>query len=172
MRKAYAVNRRKRIEPGPGQESVWDYPRPPRLEECNKYIKVIFNGVSIAETQRAKRILETSHPPVYYIPPEDVKLEQHFTATPRTTFCEWKGEASYYTITVGDKTAINAAWFYQNPTHPYEALTNHVAFYPGKMEACFVNDEQVRAQEGDFYGGWITSEILGPFKGGAGTSGW
>ena len=105
------MNHRKRIEPGPGQESVWDYPRPPRLEESNKHIKIIFNGVVIAETKRAKRILETSHPPVYYIPPEDMKLEQYFSATPRTTFCEWKGPASYYTIAVGDTTVTNAAWF-------------------------------------------------------------
>ncbi len=91
MGKAFAVNHGKRIEPGPGQESVWDYPHPPRLEESHKHIKVIFNGVVIAETERAKRILETSHPPVYYIPPEDVKLEQYFSSTQRTTFCEWKG---------------------------------------------------------------------------------
>jgi uncharacterized protein (DUF427 family) len=110
MGKTFAVNHKKRIEPGPGQESVWDYPRPPRLEESHKHIKVIFNEVVIAETERAKRILETSHPPVYYIPPEDVKLKQYFFETPRTTFCEWKGAAYYYTITVGDKTAINAAW--------------------------------------------------------------
>jgi len=166
------VNHKKRIEPGPGQESVWDYPRPPRLEESHKHIKVIFNGVVIAETERAKRILETSHPPVYFIPPDDVKLEQYFFETARTTFCEWKGAASYYTITVDDRTATNAAWFYQHPTHPYEALAKYVAFYPGKMDACFVDDEQVQAQEGDFYGGWITSEIVGPFKGGAGTFGW
>ncbi len=95
MGKAFAVNHRKRIEPGPGQESVWNYPRQPRLEESNKHIKVIFNGVVIAETERAKRILETSHPPVYYIPPEDAKLGQYFSMTPRTTFCEWKGTASY-----------------------------------------------------------------------------
>jgi len=166
------VNHNKRIEPGPEQESVWDYPRPPRLEESKKHITVIFNGVVIAETERAKRILETSHPPVYYIPPEDVKLEQYFSETPRTTFCEWKGGASYYTITVGEKIGTNAAWFYQHPTHPYEALANHVAFYPGKMDACIVDGEQVQAQQGDFYGGWITNEIVGPFKGEVGTHGW
>jgi uncharacterized protein (DUF427 family) len=149
----------KRIEPGPGQESVWDYPRPPRIAEISKHIQVIFNGVVIVDTRRAKRILETSHPPVYYIPPEDVQLERYFTPTPRTTFCEWKG-------------AANAAWFYRQPSHPYEALANHVAFYPGKMDACYVDGERVQVQEGDFYGGWITATILGPFKGGAGTSGW
>src|SRR5690242_1396328 len=100
----------KRIEPGPGQESVWDYPRPPRLEESSKHVQVIFNGVVIAETQRTKRVLETSSPPVYYIPPEDVKLE-YLRPTTHSTFCEWKGGASYYDITVGDKTVANAAWY-------------------------------------------------------------
>lgn len=165
------MQKRQRIEPGPGQESVWDYPRPPRLEDSDKHIQVIFNSIIIADTRRAKRILETSHPPVYYIPLEDVQLE-YFTATTRSTFCEWKGAASYYTITVGDKSAVNAAWFYRQPAHPYEALANYVAFYPGKMDACYVDSERVQAQEGDFYGGWITTEIIGPFKGGAGTTEW
>lgn len=166
------MSQKKSIEPGPGQESVWDYPRPPRLEESDKHIQVVFNGVVIADTHRAKRILETSHPPVYYIPPQDVKLDQCFTPAQRATFCEWKGAASYYTITVGDKAVANAAWYYRQPTHPYEALANCIAFYPGKMDACFVNGERVQPQEGDFYGGWITSDIVGPFKGGPGTFGW
>ena len=166
------MSQHKAIKPDPGQESVWDYPRPPRLEDSDKHIQVIFNGVVIAETRRAKRILETSHPPVYYIPPEDVRLAQYFVATERKTFCEWKGAATYYTITVGDKTFPNAAWYYRQPSQPYEALANYIAFYPGKMDACFVNGERVQAQEGDFYGGWITSEIVGPFKGGPGTFGW
>ena len=165
------MSQRKRVEPGPGQESVWDYPRPSRLEDSNKHIQVIFNGVVIADTHHARRILETSHPPVYYISPEGLKL-QYFTPTPRTTFCEWKGAASYYTIKVGDKTVPDAAWYYRQPTHPYEALANYVAFYPGKMDTCFVDGERVQSQEGDFYGGWITSEIVGPFKGGMGTAGW
>ena len=152
-----------RVEPGPGQESVWDYPRPPRLEDSNKRVQVIFNGVVIADTHHAKRVLETSHPPVYYIPPQDLKRE-FFTPTTRTTFCEWKGAASYYTIRVEGKTVPNAAWYYRQPTHPYEALANYVAFYAGKMDACFVDGERVRAQEGDFYGGWITSDVVGPFK--------
>ena len=165
------MHKRQRIEPGPGQESVWDYPRPPRLEDSDKHIQVIFKGIIIADTRRAKRILETSHPPVYYIPLEDVQL-QYFTPTTRSTFCEWKGAASYYTITVEDKSVANAAWFYRQPAHPYEALANYVAFYPGKMDACYVDSERVQAQEGDFYGGWITTEIIGPFKGGAGTTEW
>jgi uncharacterized protein (DUF427 family) len=159
------------IKPGPGQESVWDYPRPPRLEPSEKHIQVVFGGVVIAETRRALRILETSHPPVYYIPPEDVKLE-HCAPTQRSTVCEWKGAASYYTITAGGKMAQHAAWYYPRPTHPYEALAGYVAFYPGMMDACYVDNERVQAQAGDFYGGWITSEIVGPFKGEPGTLGW
>jgi uncharacterized protein (DUF427 family) len=161
----------RRVEPGPGQESVWDYPRPPRVEETNKHIQVVLNGVVIADTHRAKRVLETSHPPVYYIPPEDVKME-YFTATAHATFCEWKGTASYYTIKVGNKTVVNGAWYYRQPTKGYESIVNHLAFYPSRMDACYVNGERVQSQEGDFYGGWITDEIIGPFKGGLDTSGW
>ncbi len=160
-----------RIEPKPGQESVWDYPRPPRLEDSSKQIQVVFNGVTIAETHRAKRVLETSHPPVYYIPPEDVRME-YFTIAPRSTFCEWKGSAGYYTIAVGDKQASHAAWFYANPTPAFAGLQNYIAVYPSQMEACYVDGERVQAQPGDFYGGWITSDIVGPFKGGVGTWGW
>ncbi len=165
------MNRSSRITPGPGQESVWDYPRPPRVEDSNKHIRVILNGAVIADTHRAKRVLETSHPPVYYLPPEDVKME-YFIPTSRNTFCEFKGTASYYTITVGDKTLPNGAWYYRKPSKGYESLTNYIALYPSQMDACYVDDEQVQPQEGDFYGGWITSDIVGPFKGGAGTYGW
>lgn len=160
-----------RIEPKAGQESVWDYPRPPRLERTNKHLKVIFNGELIAETVRGWRVLETSHPPVFYFPPEDVRTE-FFSPEINTTFCEWKGRAGYYSIKVGEKQAFQAAWFYPNPTAGFSEIKNHIAFYPSKMDACFVNDEPVRAQAGDFYGGWITDDIVGPFKGGAGTRGW
>ena len=165
------MTQRGRITPGPGQESVWDYPRPPRVEDSSKHIQVILNGIVIADTHRAKRILETSHPPVYYLPPEDVKME-YFTPTSRTTHCEFKGAASYYTIKVEDKTLPNGAWYYRKPTKGYESITNYIALYPSQMDACYVDGEQVQAQEGDFYGGWITSEIVGPFKGGPGTYGW
>ena len=165
------MTQRGRITPGPGQESVWDYPRPPRVEDSSKHIQVILNGVVIADTHRAKRILETSHPPVYYLPPEDVKME-YFTPTSRTTYCEFKGAASYYTIQVADKTLPNGAWYYRKPTKGYEDITNYIALYPSQMDVCYVDGEQVQAQEGDFYGGWITSEIVGPFKGGPGTWGW
>lgn len=153
------------VKPGPGQESVWDYPRPPRLEDSSRHIRVIFNGEIIAETHRAKRILETSHPPVYYIPPEDLRKE-FFEPTRRQTFCEWKGQAAYYTIKVGSKTSPNAAWYYPNPSPGYEDMKNYVAIYPGRVDAALVDGEQVEPQPGDFYGGWITGDIVGPFKGG------
>ncbi len=161
----------RRITPGPGQESVWDYPRPPRLEDSPKQIQVIFNGVTIAETDRAKRVLETSHPPVYYIPPHDIKME-YLTMTPRTSWCEWKGQASYYTVVVSDKQAANAAWFYPKPPSGFESIKGYVAFYPHLMEACYVAGERVKAQVGEFYGGWITQDIVGPFEGEPGTQGW
>lgn len=161
----------KRIEPGPGQESVWDYPRPPRLEPSSKRIRIVFNGVTIADSQNTQRVLETSHPPIYYMPPEDIKME-YLIPTKQQSFCEWKGQASYYTIVVGEKQAPNAAWYYPSPTPTFAEIRDYVAFYPSRMDACYVDGEQVKAQPGDFYGGWITDDIVGPFKGGAGTWGW
>ncbi len=163
--------KRKRIEPEPGQESVWDYPRPPRVEDSTKHIKVVFNNVVIADTQRAKRVVETSSSPVYYITPEDINMG-HLKETQKNTICEWKGVASYYTVIVGDRQAQNAAWFYTNPTSGYTSIKNYVAFYPQKMDACYVDGELVKPQPGGFYGGWITSGIVGPFKGEPGTEGW
>jgi uncharacterized protein (DUF427 family) len=159
------------IPPGPGQESVWDYPRPPRLEPSARHIQVYFNDELIADTRNAFRVLETSHPPVYYIPPGDVKQE-YLTPTDRTTFCEWKGRARYYTVTVGDRSAPNAAWYYPSPLTGYLDLAGYIAFYPSKMDTCLVDGERAQAQEGDFYGGWITRNIVGPFKGGPRTVGW
>ena len=161
----------RREKPAAGQESVWDYPRPPRVEASTQHIQIVFNGEIIADTHAAKRVLETSHPPSYYIPLEDMKRE-FLTRTARSSFCEFKGNAAYYTINVGGKTAPNAAWFYPNPSPGYEEITNYVAVYPGRMEACYVDGERVVAQEGDFYGGWVTKAIVGPFKGGPGTVGW
>ena len=161
----------KRIEPTKEQESVWDYPRPPRFEPTKRHLKIIFGGEIIAETNRAFRILETSHPPVYYFSPEDVRME-FLTENAESSFCEWKGRAGYYNLQIGQKSVKNAAWFYPQPTENFAELENYIAFYPSKMDACFVDDERVQSQEGDFYGGWITSEIVGPFKGGAGTFGW
>lgn len=163
--------KRKRIEPEPGQESVWDYPRPPRVEDSTKHIKVVFNNVVIADTQRAKRVVEASSPPVYYITPKDINMG-HLKETQKNTICEWKGIASYYTVIVGDRQAQNAAWFYPNPTSGYTSIKNYVAFYPQKIDECYVDGELVKPQPGGFYGGWITSGIVGPFKGEPGTEGW
>jgi uncharacterized protein (DUF427 family) len=116
-------------------------------------------------------MLETSHPPVYYIPQEDIRMGL-LTPTRHTTFCEFKGQASYWTLTVDGEARENVAWSYPDPVSGFEAIKDHLAFYPSKVNACFVDDEQVTAQAGDFYGGWITSEIVGPFKGGVGTQGW
>ncbi len=159
------------VPPKAGQESVWDYPRPPKVEATTRRIRVMFNGVVIADTTEAKRVLETSHPPSYYIPQKDVKME-FFKAIPRKTLCEYKGTASYWTVNVNDKEAVSAAWSYPNPLSDYESIKDHLAFYPGRMDACYVGEEKVSAQAGDFYGGWITSDVVGPFKGEAGTHNW
>ena len=160
-----------RTEPGPGQESVWDYPRPPRIEDCTGHVRVVFNDLVIADTHTAKRVLETSHPPVYYIPPRHIQMHC-LMKSPLTSWCEFKGNAHYYTVVVNKKEVKNAAWYYPEPTPEFLALKDHVAFYPGLMDACYVNGEKVKAQEGDFYAGWITRNIVGPFKGEAGTGGW
>ena len=163
--------RHRRIEPGPGQESVWDYPRPPRVERSDRAVTVVLGGVEIARTSRAHRVLETCHPPVYSIPIEDI-VPGALRPVAGTTFCEFKGEASYLDVVGGAEIRPRAAWTYRDPTPGYEALVDTVAFYPSRMDAAYVEGEQVQAQEGDFYGGWITADIVGPFKGGAGTWGW
>ena len=155
----------------PEKESVWDYPRPPRIEQSSKHIRVVFNKKTIAETSRAVRVVETSHPPVYYIPPGDVQ-QQFLSRSDHQSYCEFKGLATYYTLKVNDAVSANAAWSYHNPSNGYESIKGYVAFYPGRVDACYVDGESVQAQEGDFYGGWITSDIQGPFKGGTGTAGW
>jgi uncharacterized protein (DUF427 family) len=152
-------------------ESVWDYPRPPRLEPFLKKIEIKFGGESIATTSNAFRILETSHPPVYYIPQQDIKM-QYLKPASGSSFCEWKGKASYWDIEVGDKRADRVAWSYAGPTDPFAAIKDHLAFYAHAMESCTVDGEIVMPQPGSFYGGWITSNLIGPFKGGPGTQGW
>jgi uncharacterized protein (DUF427 family) len=151
-------------ESGRGKESVWDYPRPPRLERSHRRVRVEFGGQIIAESDRAYRILETSHPPTYYIPPEDVKIRQ-LDRSGRTTFCEFKGRAVYYDVEVDGRVATDAAWSYPDPAPDFEALAGYVAFYPSKMDRCTVDGEEVESQKGGFYGGWITSDVVGPFKG-------
>lgn len=161
----------KKIEPGPEQESVWDYPRPPRIEAVEKTVTVIFNETIIAESNQSNRVLETSHPPVYYISREDIQMEFLADAT-GVTYCEWKGRAKYFHVEVDKQTAEKAAWCYPEPTGKFEKIRNDIAFYAEAMDACYVGDEQVQPQHGNFYGGWITSKIVGPFKGGPGTMGW
>jgi uncharacterized protein (DUF427 family) len=150
---------------------VWDYPRPPALERSPRLIEVRFADVVIAASSADWRVLETSHPPVYYIPPEDVRLE-YLKPARGASFCEWKGRAAYFDVRVGERIAERAAWTYPAPTERFAPIANHIAFYPGRMDACCVDGERVRAQPGDFYGGWITSDIAGPFKGVPGSHGW
>jgi uncharacterized protein (DUF427 family) len=159
------------IKPLPGQESVWDYPRPPRLERSNRHIQVFFNGQLVADSHRAWRVLETSHPPVYYVHPDDVQLD-YLRPLAGGSWCEWKGQAAYYDVVVGKTKARKAAWYYPRPTATFGAIREHVAFYAHLMDKCLVDGELVRPQPGDFYGGWITKDVVGPFKGEAGTSGW
>jgi len=161
----------RRVDPGPGQESVWDYPRPPKLELTDKHISIYFDGELIADTERAWRVLETSHPPVYYIPLEDIRSDVLIPAQ-GGSWCEWKGQAVYFDILSREKTAVKAAWSYPKPTPSFAAIKDHVAFYAGPMDRCLVDGEEVIPQPGGFYGGWITEDIVGPFKGELGTFGW
>ncbi len=160
-----------RVEPGPGQESVWDYPRPPRVEPTSRRVEVTFAGRCIASSTGTLRVLETSHPPVFYIPPADVAGE-HLEHCDRVTFCEFKGRTVYWTVRAGAAVAPAAAWSYPDPSPGYELIRDHLAFYPGAMDECTVDGEVVQSQPGDFYGGWITADVVGPFKGGPGSSGW
>ena len=162
---------RKKIKPGPGQESVWDYPRPPHLEPFSGHIRIVFDGKTIVDSNQCFRMLETSHPPTYYIPVIDFK-EGTLQEIDAHSFCEFKGSAHYYDIKSGQRVAHRAGWGYKQPSNAYPQLKATAAVYAHKMDACFVNDELVQAQEGDFYGGWITKAIVGPFKGGIGTFGW
>lgn len=161
----------RRIEPGPGQESVWDYPRPPRMEKVTERIHVEFGGLTIADTTAAYRILETSHPPTYYLPPQDVR-QYLLTPARRESLCEWKGRARYLHIESEGRRAENAAWTYPDPVPAFADLKDHIAFFAHAMDACFVGDQRVQPQPGDFYGGWVTAGIVGPFKGPAGTWHW
>lgn len=152
-------------------ESVWDYPRPPALVPCERRVRVEIGGVVLADSRRALRVLETSHPPTLYLPPEDVRSEL-LTPVGHTSFCEWKGIATYFDVAAGDRVERSAAWTYRDPSPAYTQLRDYVSLYPGRMDACFLDDELVDAQPGDFYGGWITSDLVGPFKGGPGSRGW
>ena len=156
-----------------GVESVWDYPRPPRLEPCSRHVRVVLGGVAIADTTRSHRVLETSHPPVYYVPFDDIAPEALEPSSGRGSFCEWKGHATYLDAIGGDgRRAERAAWTYPDPAPAFAAIRAAVAFYAGPMDECTVDGERVEPQPGGFYGGWITSDVVGPFKGAPGTLGW
>jgi uncharacterized protein (DUF427 family) len=167
-------NRPTPITPSDGQESVWDYPRPPRLEDTSKLIEIFYNveliQVAIAKTNNGKRVLETSHPPVYYIPREDINLDYLIPAE-GSSFCEWKGLAIYHSLKINEKLLAKIAWSYPHPTENFKDIKDYIAFYPQDLE-CFVAGEKVIPQPGGFYGGWITSDIIGPFKGDRNSIGW
>jgi uncharacterized protein (DUF427 family) len=161
------------IPPQSGQESVWDYPRPPRLEPVTKRIQIISGGETLCDTTRAFRVLETSHPPSYYLPQEDIRMEL-LAPSSGSSLCEWKGGARYFALKAN---SVEVAWYYPNPTQAFAAMKNHLAFYAGRVvlqdgDGCFVDGVRVTPQPGGFYGGWITPEIVGPFKGGEGSMGW
>ena len=159
------------IQPEAGQESVWDYPRPPRAEPRTDRVVVRLGGAVIVDTTASVRVLETSHPPVYYVPLDSFPASV-LVPVQGTSFCEFKGVAHYFDVVAGGVHIARGGWTYPEPTRGFEALSSRVALYPGRMDSCEINDEQVTFQAGDFYGGWITRHVVGPFKGGPGTSGW
>jgi uncharacterized protein (DUF427 family) len=158
-------------KPGPGQESVWDYPRPPRLEEFTGSITVELGGQTIASTTRAWRVLETSHPPTYYLP-RNCFREGALRQAAGSSWCEWKGQASYYDLVSASTTAPRAAWTYLHPTPGFTAISGAIAVMAALVDRCTVNGEVVQPQPGGFYGGWVTSWVVGPFKGVPGSTGW
>lgn len=155
----------------PGQESVWDYPRPPALRWCDQRVRVVLGGETICDAPGAWQVLETSHPPTYYLPP-DAFVEGALTPTAGSSLCEWKGEAQYFDLHGGGRTVERAAWAYPSPSPRFQHIAGHIALYAQAVDACFVGGEQVTPQPGGFYGGWVTSDVAGPFKGMPGSIGW
>jgi uncharacterized protein (DUF427 family) len=153
-------------------ENVWDFPRPPAVEPCRRRVRVELGGTLLADSVQALRVLETSHPPTVYVPPGDLAEGVLVPSGHGTTWCEFKGTARYLDAVAGGRRVPAVAWTYPDPSPGYEALRSHVAFYPGRVDAAWLDDERVQAQEGGFYGGWITAELAGPFKGPPGTRGW
>jgi uncharacterized protein (DUF427 family) len=160
-----------RIEPDAGQESVWDYPRPPRVEDVPERLRVLVGAVVLADTSRGRRVLETAGAPVYYFPPADVRLDL-LSASPTVTVCEWKGRATYHALRLDGRTIDDVAWSYPAPSPGFEQIAGYLAFYAGKVDEAWVGEERATPQPGGFYGGWVTSRIVGPFKGEPGTLGW
>jgi uncharacterized protein (DUF427 family) len=152
-------------------ENVWDYPRPPSIEPSGEHLVVVLGHRTIADTTTSYRICETSHPPTYYLPISSF-ADGVLQRVEGTTWCEWKGAAAYFDVVTDERTIAAGAWTYETPNDGYRDLVGHVAIYPGKVDGCSIDGEPVQAQEGDFYGGWITSRVTGPFKGAPGTMGW
>lgn len=161
----------KRDPVGPGQESVWDYPRPALCERSTKHLVVEHNGEVIAETRAAFRVIETSHPPVYYFPPQDIEASK-LVKSRKQTFCEWKGYADYWDLVFDSGRIVSAAWSYPDPSLAFRAMKDHVAFYPYLVDRCLADGVEVVPQPGNYYGGWITPDIAGPFKGEPGSEFW
>ena len=153
-------------------ERVWEYPRPPAVVPCARRVKVELGGEVLADSIHALRVLETSHPPTIYIPPTDVRRDLLAESGARSTWCEFKGAARYLDAVVHGRRLEAVAWRYPDPSPGYGTLRDHIAFYPGRVDAAWLDSERVQAQESDFYGGWITSELVGPFKGPRGTLAW
>ena len=169
---AKAGGRRVGIRSIDSMESVWDYPRPPAVEACEARVRVLLGDATLVDSRHAFRVLETSHPPTIYVPPRDVAMDL-FTESERSpTFCEFKGRAHYLDVTVGERTVSAVAWTYRNPSFGYELLRDHLAFYADRVDEAWLDQQQVDAQESGFYGGWVTPDITGPFKGPPGTRGW
>lgn len=156
---------------GQGQESVWTFPRPSIAQPSTRHLRIEHRGCVVAETRQAIRTIETSHPPTYYFPPDDVHAV--VTRSHRGgSFCEWKGSAVYFDVSVADTIVPEAAWAYPTPTAAFAAMAGHLAFYAAAFDRCFVDGERVQPQPGGFYGGWITTDLAGPFKGGPGSQFW
>ena len=155
-----------------GMERVWDYPRPPALVRCRPRVRIELGGEVLAESERALRVLETSHPPTIYIPPSDVRADLLRPSAQRSSWCEFKGIARYLDADIRGRTFSAVGWTYADPTKGYEELRDHIAFYPGRVDAAWLGDELAQRQVSDFYGGWITPDVVGPFKGPPGTLGW
>lgn len=156
---------------GPGQESVWDYPRPAVAERSLRHVRIVHRGEMVADSRAALRTLETSHPPSWYLPPDDVAREL-LRPSARRSFCEWKGEAVYWHLAIGDTLLHDVAWSYPDPTRGFASLRDHLAFYAAPLDRCTIDGEPVTPQPGGFYGGWITPDVVGAFKGVPGSLGW
>jgi uncharacterized protein (DUF427 family) len=152
-------------------ENVQDYPRPPALERVSLRLRVVLSGTVVAETMQGYRVLETHHPPTYYFPPADIRSGA-LSPSPGRSWCEWKGQARYFDVQANGMVSHKAAWSYPQATDRFAEIADYVAFYPERLEACFVGDELVQTQPGAVYGGWVTANLRGLIKGGPGTEGW